>query len=98
MEKIWLVEEFIRNDDERRTKCTAKGFYSSKIKALAAIHHDIADIVEDNAHLNPDIIYDGDHDGITATVYIICGETYGMYDWYYVITAQDVDLPFDQYR
>lgn len=97
MEKVWLVEEFARWDDDNRSKCVAKGFYSSKVKALAAIHHDIADIVEDKTCFDPNIIYEEDLEGVTATV-SVRGGPYGLYDWYYVITAQNTDLAFSQYR
>ena len=97
MKEIWIVEEFTCYDDGRKDERTAEGFYTTKEQALAAIHADLADTLEEEDMSAPNVTrVDVDDDYIT--IHVNCGDAYGMYNWYYVVSAEDINLDFHEYR
>lgn len=98
MEKIWVVEEFTCYDRMRGgTTKTSEGFYTTKEKALAAVYNDIADaLIKDDMH-EPNVVQQ-DYTDTNIRIFVNCGELYGTYDWYYVISEVNVDLDYYRYR
>lgn len=97
MEKIWIVEEFTCYEDKRGNKKTYEGFYTTKEKALAAINDDLKDALISDDICAPNVVQNDDTD-TNITIHVNCGELYGRYNWYYVISEVTVDLDYDEYR
>lgn len=97
MEKIWIVEEFTCYEDKRGPQKTSEGFYTTKEKALAAIHDDLKDNLISDDMCAPNVVQENYTD-TNIIISVHCGALYGRYNWYYVISEVNVDLDYDIYR
>ena len=61
-----------------------------------AIYNTAVFFISDDLH-EPNVVQQ-DYTDTNIRIFVNCGELYGTYDWYYVISEVNVDLDYYRYR